>query len=95
MRKARARNSGGRDTSVAAKLPPMPWRFRPVTHDDLPMLHRWLNEPGVVRWWEGDDVSWDAVVREYGPANPDSTEHWVAAVDGEDICWIRSGRAGC
>ena len=53
------------------------------------MLHRWLNEPGVVQWWEGDDVSWDAVVREYDPASPDSTEHWIASVDGRDVGWIQ------
>src|SRR5438270_10033736 len=64
--------------------------FRPLGDDDLPTMHRWLNEPGVVRWWEGDDVSWDAVVRDYGPANPDSTEHWIASVDGRDIGWMQS-----
>lgn len=63
--------------------------FRRLVDDDLPMLHRWLNEPGVVRWWEGDDVSESAVRRDYGSANPDSTEHWIALVDGEDIGWIQ------
>jgi len=48
--------------------------FRRLADDDLPVLHRWLNEPGLVRWWEGDDVSWQAVVRDYGSANPDPTE---------------------
>ncbi|HZQ85238.1 MAG TPA: GNAT family N-acetyltransferase [Acidimicrobiales bacterium] len=63
--------------------------FRRLTDDDLPMLHRWLNEPGVVTWWEGDDVSWDNVVKEYGEANPDPTEHWIASVDGRDVGWIQ------
>jgi aminoglycoside 6'-N-acetyltransferase len=63
--------------------------FRRLTDDDLPMLHRWLNEPGVVRWWEGDDVSWDAVVAHYGSANTDPVEHWVASVDGRDVGWIQ------
>ena len=63
--------------------------FRPLTDDDLPMLHGWLNEPGVVRWWEGDDVSWDAVVRDYGSANPDPVEHWIAMADGRDVGWIQ------
>ena len=63
--------------------------FRRLADEDLPMLHRWLNEPGVVRWWEGDDVSWDAVARDYGPANPDPTEHWIASVDGRDVGWIQ------
>jgi aminoglycoside 6'-N-acetyltransferase len=63
--------------------------FRPSTAADLPMLHRWLNEPGVVEWWEGDDVSWDAVVRDYGPDRDDGTEHWIATIDGRDIGWIQ------
>jgi len=67
--------------------------FRPLTDDDLEMLHGWLNEPGVVAWWEGDDVSWDGVVGDYGSAGRaergDRTEHWVAVVDGSDVGWIQ------
>jgi aminoglycoside 6'-N-acetyltransferase len=63
--------------------------FRRLTDADLPLLHRWLNEPGVVRWWEGDDVSWEGVVRDYGPDNPDPVEHWVACVDGHEVGWIQ------
>lgn len=63
--------------------------FRPLIDDDLPVLHRWLNEPGVVRWWEGDDVSWDAVVKHYW-AEPDTyVEHWMALVDGREVGWIQ------
>ena len=42
--------------------------FRRLVDADLPMLHGWLNDPKVVEWWEGDDVSWEAVVRDYGSA---------------------------
>ena len=63
--------------------------FRRLVDGDLPMLHRWLNEPGVVRWWEGDDVSWDAVQRDYGSASTDPTDHWIAALDGRDVGWIQ------
>jgi RimJ/RimL family protein N-acetyltransferase len=62
--------------------------FRPLVDDDLQMLRRWLNEPGVVRWWEGDDVSWDAVVRDYGSASVDPTEPWSGSLGGRDIGWI-------
>ena len=64
--------------------------FRRLTDDDLPLLHRWLNEPGVVRWWEGDDVSWPGVVRDYGSGRePDATEFWIASLDGRDVGWIQ------
>ena len=64
-------------------------RFRRLTDDDLPVLHRWLNEPGVVRWWEGDDVSWEGVVRDYGSASTDPTEYYMATVGDRDVGWIQ------
>ena len=65
--------------------------FRPLCDWDLPLLHRWLNEPGVVRWWEGDDVSWEGVVKDYSTAGRagDPCEHWIAVVDGRDVGWIQ------
>lgn len=66
--------------------------FRRLVDDDLPLMFRWLNEPGVVEWWEGDDVSWEAVVKDYGSvrADPtDRTELWMASVAGRDIGWIQ------
>jgi aminoglycoside 6'-N-acetyltransferase len=63
--------------------------FRRLADDDLPMLHRWLNDPGVVQWWEGDDVSWDAVVADYGSTSPGAEEHWIAQIDGRDVGWIQ------
>lgn len=61
--------------------------FRRVDRADLPMLHAWLNEPGIVRWWEGDDVSWDAVRRDY--VEDESAEHWIASLDGTAVGWIQ------
>ena len=62
--------------------------FRPLTDDDLPRLHRWLNDPGVVRWWEGDDVSWAGVVRDYGRGRGPE-EHHLALADGRPVGWIQ------
>lgn len=53
------------------------------------MLHAWLNEPGVVRWWEGDDVSWEGVQRDYGPGSDPTVEHWIAVEDDRDVGWIQ------
>jgi aminoglycoside 6'-N-acetyltransferase len=60
------------------------FRFRPLTDDDLPLMHRWLNEPGVVQWWEDDDVSWEGVVNDYGSGHGDPVEHWICSVCGID-----------
>ena len=76
-------HGGGRHTR------PVGLAFRRLVDADLPMLHRWLNEPGIVRWWEGDDVSWDAVVKDYGSGSEDSTEHWIATCDDRDVGWIQ------
>lgn len=64
-------------------------RFRRLTDDDLPLLHRWLNEPGVVQWWEGDDVSVEGVWRDYSSASTDPTEFWIASMDDRDVGWIQ------
>lgn len=72
---------------------PIDVTFRRLVDDDLPMLHRWLQNPGVVRWWEGDDVSWDAVVDHDGSGSADPVEHWVAAVDGRPVGWIQCDAA--
>src|SRR4051794_36451012 len=67
----------------------MEFRFRPLLDADLPSMHRWLNDPDVVRWWEGDDVSWAGIVRDYSPnREPEPVDHFVVALDGEDIGWI-------
>ncbi len=64
--------------------------FRRMTDGDLGLLHQWLNEPGVVRWWEGDDVSWEGVVGDYGFDHTDPyLEHWLGLVDGEPVGWIQ------
>lgn len=63
--------------------------FRRLTDDDLPTLHGWLNEPGVVRWWEGDDLSWEAVVTDYGSECGWDVEHWMMLLDGEPVGWIQ------
>ena len=72
----------------------MPFAFRPLLEDDLPTMHRWLNDPEVVRWWEGDDVTWE-VVADYSPSRPDEpVEHWIAADGDGDIGWISCATLG-
>lgn len=63
--------------------------FRLLDEDDFEMMHGWLNEPGVVRWWEGEDVSMPAIVAQYGPSRDDqTTEHWIAELEGQPVGWI-------
>lgn len=72
---------------------PQRFTFRRLTDADLSLMHRWLNEPGVLRWWEGDDVSWDGVVAKYGDGRSDTCEDWLAVLDGEPVGWLGCGAA--
>lgn len=44
--------------------------LRLLTEDDLPMLHGWLNQPHIVKWWGGEDQrpSLAEVLAEYRPS---------------------------
>lgn len=68
---------------------PVAFEFRRLTDDDLPLMHRWLNEPGVVRWWEGDDLTWEGVVADYGSGADPTVEHWLALREGEPVGWVQ------
>lgn len=61
------------------------FQFRPLTHADLPLLHRWLSEPHVVRWF--GERSLADLEQEYGgyidgaePIYP-----YVAVYEGRDV----------
>jgi len=67
----------------------MDLRFRPLEDGDLPLLHRWLNEPGVARWWEGRDVSREAVQRDFGSGHGTFFEHWLALRGDRPLGWLQ------
>jgi RimJ/RimL family protein N-acetyltransferase len=39
--------------------------FRQLHHDDLPLMHRWLNSGDVLRWYGQRPSSYDEVTRKY------------------------------
>ncbi len=57
--------------------------FRPLTWDDLPLLHEWLHRPHVLRWWK-EGYTLAEVEAHYGPslAGDDPTYHYIALADG-------------
>ena len=65
--------------------------FRPLTREDLPLLHEWLSRPHVAEWW-GAPRSLADVEREYGPsiagAVPD--RGYIALLGGVPIGFIQS-----
>lgn len=65
--------------------------FRPMTRDDLPLLHEWLHRPHVLRWWkEGRTLA--EVEAHYGPAlaGDDPTDHYFALDDGRPIGFFQT-----
>jgi AacA4 family aminoglycoside N(6')-acetyltransferase len=66
--------------------------FKPLTHQDLPLLHAWLQRPHVAQWWH-EPTSLADLERDYGPRTmtaSSSTRAYVAMLDGEPIGFIQS-----
>lgn len=69
----------GREPPVDGELD-----WRPLVRDDLPLLARWLAEPGVARWWN-HETSPEAVERDFGPSVRGEEP-------GEDLVLLLAGR---
>lgn len=56
--------------------------IRAFRSEDLALLHAWLNDPEIMAWWDGEDVSYPAVVARYGTESYGSRrpniEQWIA-----------------
>ena len=49
------------------QLDPSLISFRPLTEEDLPLMHRWLNTPHVLEWWDKPGPSIEEVWEKYHP----------------------------
>ena len=66
--------------------------FRPVEHGDIPDLHRWRNEPHVMRWWYEDDdaePTLDVIAKNYGPDIDDKEYRYIILMDERPIGYIQ------
>lgn len=66
-------------------------RFRPLTANDLPLLHEWLARPHVVEWW-GEPPTMAEVEQDYAPALAGSTVFrcYIILVDDQVTGFIQS-----
>jgi aminoglycoside 6'-N-acetyltransferase len=66
-------------------------RFRPLTRDDLPLVHEWHQRPHVVRWWVVRK-SFKEVEEHYLPTieGDEPTDHYVALLDDEPLGMIQT-----
>jgi aminoglycoside 6'-N-acetyltransferase len=67
--------------------------FRPLEREDLPLMHRWLNEPHVRRWYydyDGREPTMAFVVEKYAPNDADPTKASIITVDGWPVGYIQT-----
>lgn len=70
---------------MSSLTPRPPITFRPLAHQDLPVLHRWLNVDHAQHWF-GGPTSWDEVVEEYA-------QHVEGRVPIHSLIVLLEGRA--
>jgi RimJ/RimL family protein N-acetyltransferase len=65
--------------------------FRPLTEDDLPLMHEWLQREHVRRWWS-ERQTLEEVVEHYAPAidGREPTDLYLIVVDGDPVGFIQS-----
>jgi aminoglycoside 6'-N-acetyltransferase len=63
------------------------YTFRLVTRDDLPMLHGWLNEPHVRRWWIGPDEQLGIIAADI---DRPGVELFIVSLAGRPFAYIQA-----
>lgn len=77
----------------SASFDPALIRFRPLALADLPLLHRWLNEPAVARWY-GTGPDYATVEKKYAPriAGETPTAPFLMLYGNQPIGYIQTYR---
>ena len=65
--------------------------FRPLTREDLPLVHEWHQRPHVLRWWTMHKT-FEETESHYLPTieGTDPTQHYLALLDGEPLGMIQT-----
>jgi AacA4 family aminoglycoside N(6')-acetyltransferase len=76
----------------AIAFPPV--TLRPMTEQDFPMLHDWLNRPHIFEWWGGEEEcpTLDEVLAQYLPRvlAEESVTPYIAMLGEEPIGYAQS-----
>ena len=75
----------------AGEMDPHGISFRRLRSSDLALMHRWLNEPHVRRWWYAEGTSYGEIEEHYLPAieNQEATEPYVILYEDRPIGFIQ------
>jgi RimJ/RimL family protein N-acetyltransferase len=65
--------------------------FRPMSRDDLPLVHEWHQRPHVQEWWV-ERKTFEETEAHYGPTidGVEPTDHYIALLDGEPFGLIQT-----
>lgn len=65
--------------------------FRPLTPDDLRLLHSWVQRPHVAQWW-AEPRTLEDIERDYLPVatGASSTHAYIVLLDGAPVGFIQS-----
>ncbi|HCA6440331.1 TPA: GNAT family N-acetyltransferase, partial [Pseudomonas aeruginosa] len=66
--------------------------LRPMTEDDIGMLHEWLNRPHIVEWWGGERPSLEEVKEDYRPSAlaEEGVTPYIGLLDGTPFAFAQS-----
>jgi len=53
------------------------YQFRPMSVQDLPLVHRWLGAPHVAQWWRDPDVQFALVS---GDLDDPAVDQFIATI---------------
>ena len=68
-------------------MSPRTYDFRPLSHGDLPLIHRWLEMPHVREWWGEPEDELD-YMRDMIDGR-DTTRPFIVLADGQPFAYIQ------
>lgn len=68
-------------------------RLRPMTPEEIPLFHRWVNDPGVRPYWYGRYMTMEALLEDWKPyyfdgTKPEKGRCFIVEADGFPIGMI-------
>jgi aminoglycoside 6'-N-acetyltransferase len=64
----------------------LPYQFRPMSTEDLPMVRRWLEAPHVAQWWHDPDEQFALVCEDL---NHPAMDQFVVTADDRPFAYLQ------
>ncbi len=68
------------------------FEFHPLAEPDLPLLHRWLNAPHILEWWNQPGPTLEEVMEKYLPRVRGETDvsAYIMLRNGEAVGYVQT-----